>query len=94
MCHSLPAYLSAAILKYMAILKLDYGRFDFLLDEQKRYWFCEVNPNGQFAWLDLGGEHGLLDAVVREISPHTPRHPIPNLHPLESSSVDENQLSA
>jgi hypothetical protein len=76
--HSLPKYMCAAIANYMERLKLDYGRFDFLLDQQQRYWFCEVNPNGQFAWLDLNGEHGLLDAVVAEISPTTEIHPIPN----------------
>jgi hypothetical protein len=85
--HSLPAYLSAAILKYMEALKLDFGRLDFLLDEQERYWFCEVNPNGQFAWLDLDGEQGLLDAVVSEISPFTDHHPIFNRHPLEPSTA-------
>jgi len=80
--YSLPPELSAAIVEYMRRLRLDFGRFDFLLDACGRYWFCEVNPNGQFAWLDLGGDHGLLDAVAKEISPATERHPIPNCHPL------------
>jgi hypothetical protein len=83
--HSLPSDLSTAILEYMEALKLDFGRFDFLLDKHQRYWFCELNPNGQFAWLDLSGEQGLLDAVMQEISPTTERHPIPNRHPLEST---------
>jgi hypothetical protein len=82
--HPLPPYLSAAILQYMESLKLDFGRFDFLLDEQQRYWFCEVNPNGQFAWLDLNGKQGLMDAVAQEISPFTEHDPIPNRHPLDS----------
>jgi len=30
-------------------------------------WFLELNPNGQFAWLDPAGENGLLDAVADEI---------------------------
>ncbi len=83
--HLLPSDLSVAILAYMQALKLDFGRFDFLLHRQQRYWFCELNPNGQFAWLDLNGEQGLLDAVIQEISPTTERHPIPNRHPLESA---------
>lgn len=81
--HSLPSCVSTAIIAYMKALKLDYSRFDFLLDDQQRYWFCEVNPNGQFAWLDLSGEQGLLDAVIQEISPTSELHPIPNCHPLE-----------
>jgi hypothetical protein len=66
-------------------LKLGFGRLYFLLDDQQ-YWFCEVNPNGQFAWLDLKGKNGLLQAVVSEISPLTAHHPIPVRHPLDSRS--------
>jgi hypothetical protein len=82
--HTLPSLLATAIVTYMRRLKLDFGRLDFLLDEQKRYWFCEVNPNGQFAWLDLTGDEGVLDAVVQEISPTTPCHPISSCHPIET----------
>jgi hypothetical protein len=91
--HSLPVYLGAAILRYMEALQLDFGRFDFLLDEQQRYWFCEVNPNGQFAWLDLTGEEGLLDAVVREISPSSEHHPLSNRHPLEASDIGQTEMA-
>jgi hypothetical protein len=66
-------------------LKLSFGRLDFLLDDEERYWFCEVNPNGQFAWLDLSGEFGVLQAIVNEISPSTDHHSIPHEHPLASS---------
>jgi hypothetical protein len=47
----------------MTTLGLKYGRLDFLKDENNRWWFLEVNANGQFAWLDLDGSRGLLDAV-------------------------------
>ena len=80
--HQIPAGLQMAIKQYMKILHLDFGRLDFLLDDRALYWFCEVNPNGQFAWLDLNNEHGLLTAVIGEICPTTQLHPIPNRHPL------------
>ncbi len=94
MPHSLAPNLSAAIRGYMQALKLDFGRLDFLLDAQGRYWFCELNPNGQFAWLDLAGEHGLLDAIVDEISPRTKRHPIPNRHSLQARVRNLRKSSA
>ena len=84
--HAIPLSLDAAITKYMDTLRLDFGRLDFLLDEHHQYWFCEVNPNGQFAWLDLSGEYGVLDAITREISPAMEVSPLPNQHPLESVS--------
>jgi hypothetical protein len=47
---------------------LRFGRIDFLLDEQG-LCFLEVNPNGQWAWLDLDGAGGLLNCVISAISP-------------------------
>ncbi len=83
--HELPDLLKENVGKYMKALRLDYGRFDFLLDKRQRYWFCEVNPNGQFAWLDLTGSEGLLAAVTEEISPASSIYPLSNKHPLNSS---------
>jgi hypothetical protein len=40
-----------------------FGRFDFLEDE-KGLVFLEFNANGQWAFLDLHGKTGLMDAVV------------------------------
>ena len=80
--HLLPASMQEAVRGYMRALRLDYGRLDFLLDADSRYWFCEVNPNGQFAWLDLEDEHGLLSSITEEISPAAKTYPLPNKHPL------------
>lgn len=85
--HAIPAALQGSIATYMETLRLDFGRLDFLLDAEQRYWFCEVNPNGQFAWLDLNGENGVLRAVVNEISPLTEHHPIPVRHALDSRTT-------
>lgn len=82
---SLPTDVLRAVSIYMDDLKLSFGRLDLLLDDEERYWFCEVNPNGQFAWLDLSGEFGLLQAVANEISPSTEHHSIQHEHPLASS---------
>ena len=32
--------------------ELNYGRLDFI-EEQDNFYFLEVNPNGQFGWLDF-----------------------------------------
>ncbi len=80
--HALPHDLREKITSYMQILRLDYGRLDFLLDSEGRYWFCEVNPNGQFAWLDLDNRAGLVNAVAHQLSAATEHHPIQNCHPL------------
>jgi glutathione synthase/RimK-type ligase-like ATP-grasp enzyme len=74
--HQLPPGLESAIFAFMDEMGLQFGRLDFLLNELG-YHFLEVNTNGEWAWLDPDGRHGLLPKVVDEISPDTPIHPIP-----------------
>jgi hypothetical protein len=86
---TLPPDILAAIPDYMDDLKLNFARLDFLLDAEQRYWFCEVNPNGQFAWLDLTGDNGVLRAVINDISPLTEHHPLPVPHALDFRIIND-----
>jgi hypothetical protein len=74
--HALPGTVSDNILSFMKDLNLHFGRIDLLLAGDT-YFFLEVNPNGQWGWLDTEAKHGLLDKVLQEISPVTQCHPIP-----------------
>jgi len=74
--HELPGALRKGIEGFMRDMGLHYGRLDFLL-AGKTYWFLEVNPNGEWGWLDPDGQAGILDTLVKELSPDTPRHPLP-----------------
>jgi hypothetical protein len=51
-------------LEFMGSLGLHFGRLDFLIDEEDSWWFLEVNPNGQFGWLDPRNERGVLSAIA------------------------------
>lgn len=66
------------IRQLMELFQLDFGRLDFLLNKDGDLVFCEVNPNGQFAWLDSKDSVGLLSAVADCIDPQTPVRPIPH----------------
>jgi hypothetical protein len=90
----LPQPTCAAILNYMNDLRFHFGRLDFLMDENQQLYFCEVNPNGQYAWLDFDGKHGLLSAILQELSPATKRHSIPVAHPLSKGRRSHNQPGA
>lgn len=56
----------AAVTSFMQITGYSFGRLDFLRDASG-LWFLEVNPNGQFAWLDIEGKEVPLQAVANEI---------------------------
>ena len=43
-----------------------FGRFDFIRKDGE-LWFLELNPNGQWAWLDEKNEHGLVSMVAGAI---------------------------
>jgi hypothetical protein len=73
----MPEDVEAAVLVFMKRLRLDYGRLDFLMTEDEEIYFCEVNPNGQFAWLDPQNSVNLLGTIAYEIDPSTTVHPIP-----------------
>lgn len=55
-----------AIHKFMSKTGYGFGRFDFLRKNNKLI-FLELNPNGQWAWLDPNGEFGLLPRIVDKI---------------------------
>jgi hypothetical protein len=74
--HALPKKIVDSIRPFMNDLGLHFGRLDMLFCEGD-YFFLEVNANGEWAWLDFDGKNGLLDKILGEISPLTPRYCIP-----------------
>ncbi len=81
--HELPDSVARAIREFMDDMALHYGRLDFLLSG-KDYCFLEVNPNGEWAWLDPQGDAGVLEKLSQELSPDTPCHPLPNPRVIKS----------
>jgi hypothetical protein len=69
----LPNELKAKISSYMADLDLTYGRLDFLYTAENfsDVKFLEVNPHGQWAWMDLNKDRGIFDAMMKFLT--TPR---------------------
>lgn len=57
----------ARIRAFMQDARLEFGRLDFLACDTDLH-FLEVNPNGQWAWLDVDGEHGIFDAVIAQLT--------------------------
>lgn len=66
--HKLPIHIEENIKNFMKELNLKFGRLDFLCDGTN-YYFLEVNPNGQWAWLDIRNENGLMEEMINQVSP-------------------------
>lgn len=47
-----PKQIADYCVKMLEDFKLEYGAFDFIVDEDERWIFLEVNPNGQWQWLE------------------------------------------
>ena len=55
-----------AIESFMKDTGFEFGRFDFLRKGETLY-FLEMNPNGQWAWLDQEYNNGIFESIANEI---------------------------
>jgi hypothetical protein len=68
--HLIDKEMEDKINSLMNDLNLKFGRLDFLYNSEG-YHFLEVNPNGQWAWLDLNNKNGLMAEMIKQASPNT-----------------------
>lgn len=47
-----PEAVAGGIRAVMRSLNILYGAFDFVIDDDGQWWFLEVNPGGQYGWLE------------------------------------------
>lgn len=50
--HKLPIDIELKCIELTKKLKLNYSAIDLVLDKNGKYVFLEVNPNGQWAWIE------------------------------------------
>jgi hypothetical protein len=82
--HELPQNVRERCLKLVERLGLCYGAIDLILTPDGRYVFLEINPNGQYLWLEEMAGHPISDAICDFLaSGHVgDRLPSPSLIPL------------
>lgn len=62
--HDLPGTVELLLLQYMKRLGLEYGAIDLVLDGEENYYFLEVNPGGQWLWLDRILGLGITESIA------------------------------
>lgn len=65
--HSLPVDISRKCFEIVKRLGLRFGAIDLVLDTRGDYWFLEVNPNGQWGWIEKRTGLPISRAIVREL---------------------------
>lgn len=56
-----PDQIRKAISRIMKQYELRFAAIDFAIDDRETWVFFEINPNGQWAWLDLEGVASIAD---------------------------------
>lgn len=67
----LPEPLQRSLLELMSRLSLTYGAIDLVLTPDGRYVFLEINPNGQWLWIDEILSLGISDSIAEWLSEDT-----------------------
>jgi glutathione synthase/RimK-type ligase-like ATP-grasp enzyme len=67
----LPAPLQRSLMELMSRLSLAYGAIDLVLTPDGRYIFLEINPNGQWLWIDEMLSLGISHSIAERLSEDT-----------------------
>lgn len=68
----LPVEIEAKLLKLMAVWGLQFGAIDMILTPEDEYVFLEVNPQGQWGWIQELTSMPISQAIAETLS-HPPR---------------------
>lgn len=61
---TIPSDVERACLDLMQTLGLAYGAFDFVRTDHSEWYFLEVNPAGEWAWLDIELGMSMRDTLI------------------------------
>jgi hypothetical protein len=61
---SLPTVVAEQLLALTRSYGLLYAAIDLVRDQHDRYWFLEINPSGQWAWLEQVGAARISDLLI------------------------------
>jgi glutathione synthase/RimK-type ligase-like ATP-grasp enzyme len=71
--YQLPFEVEEKILRLMDYFSLNYGAIDFILTPDNRHVFLELNPSGEFFWLERAPGLPISGAIADLLLGHTVR---------------------
>lgn len=81
----LPAEINQKVHQFMDIYGLNYGGIDIIVTPEDDYIFLEVNPGGEFHWLDHSTGLPIADALASVLLNRVPRRLSAEQHPAVKS---------
>lgn len=63
----LPKAIESRCVQLVADLGLGFGAIDLVWDRDDEFWFLEINPNGQWAWIENRTGQPIAAAIVDEL---------------------------
>ncbi|HEX8333580.1 MAG TPA: hypothetical protein VF622_13250 [Segetibacter sp.] len=60
----IPDEIGSRCLAMLKALNISFGAFDFIKASNGEYYFLEVNPNGQWAWIEMDTGLKISDAII------------------------------
>ena len=82
--HALPLAVQDSLHLLMRRLDLEYGAVDLRLTPDGSYVFLEINPSGQFLWIELATGQKIARALATRLATGTPN----SRRPREASKSD------
>jgi glutathione synthase/RimK-type ligase-like ATP-grasp enzyme len=64
---NLPGLVAERCIELTRRLNLRFGAIDLVLDQEGEYWFLEINPNGQWGWIEQRTGQPIAAAIVSEL---------------------------
>ena len=62
--HSLPEEIKENCVKMIKQFGLQFGAIDLIMTPEDEYYFLEINPNGQWAWLEQRTSYNLSEVLI------------------------------
>ena len=60
----LPPNISNMCIRLLKDLNLEFGAIDLIKTPKNEYYFLEINPNGQWVWIENQTGHKISDAII------------------------------
>ena len=68
--HNLPADMQSKCVELTRALGLSYGAIDMILDQDNQYVFLEINPNGEYQWVEHMTGLPITERIARILIEH------------------------